>query len=49
VGRIRDGAAVVLFNFRGDRAVEITRALTEDATFSGLPARAARPTCSSRA
>jgi 2,3-bisphosphoglycerate-independent phosphoglycerate mutase len=26
VGPIRDGAAVVFFNFRGDRAIEITRA-----------------------
>lgn len=26
VGRIRDGDSVVLFNFRGDRALEITRA-----------------------
>jgi 2,3-bisphosphoglycerate-independent phosphoglycerate mutase len=32
VGPIRDGAAVVLFNFRGDRALELTRAFTE-ATF----------------
>ena len=31
VGPIRDGAAVVFFNFRGDRAIEITRAF-EDAT-----------------
>ena len=31
VGPIRDGAAVVLFNFRGDRAIEITRAFTEEA------------------
>ncbi|MEM1413853.1 MAG: 2,3-bisphosphoglycerate-independent phosphoglycerate mutase [Myxococcota bacterium] len=30
VGPIRDGAAVVFFNFRGDRALEITRAFTED-------------------
>ena len=27
VGRMRDGDAVVLFNFRGDRAIEISRAL----------------------
>ena len=26
VGQIRDGAAVVLFNFRGDRAMQLTRA-----------------------
>ena len=29
VGPIVDGAAVVLFNFRGDRALELTRAFTE--------------------
>ena len=29
VGPMRDGCAVVLFNFRGDRAIELTRALTE--------------------
>ncbi|MCA9577329.1 MAG: 2,3-bisphosphoglycerate-independent phosphoglycerate mutase [Sandaracinaceae bacterium] len=29
VGPMRDGCAVVLFNFRGDRAIEFTRALTE--------------------
>ncbi len=29
LGPIRDGAAVVLFNFRGDRALELTRAFTE--------------------
>jgi 2,3-bisphosphoglycerate-independent phosphoglycerate mutase len=29
VGPIRDGAAVVFFNFRGDRAIEISRAFTE--------------------
>jgi 2,3-bisphosphoglycerate-independent phosphoglycerate mutase len=29
VGRIEDGDAVVLFNFRGDRAIEISRAFTE--------------------
>ncbi|MDP2307903.1 MAG: 2,3-bisphosphoglycerate-independent phosphoglycerate mutase [Pseudomonadota bacterium] len=32
VGRIRDGDAVVLFNFRGDRAIQISRAF-EDAYF----------------
>ena len=31
VGPIRDGASVILFNFRGDRAVEISRALEETA------------------
>ncbi len=30
VGRIRDGAAVVFFNFRGDRAIEISRAFEDD-------------------
>lgn len=29
-GRIVDGDAVVFFNFRGDRAIEISRAFTED-------------------
>ncbi|MCC6527017.1 MAG: 2,3-bisphosphoglycerate-independent phosphoglycerate mutase [Polyangiaceae bacterium] len=31
VGPIRDGAAVLFFNFRGDRALEITRAFEQDA------------------
>ena len=30
VGKIEDGAGVVFFNFRGDRAIEITRAFTEN-------------------
>ncbi len=30
VGPIRDGAAVILFNFRGDRALELTRAFEEE-------------------
>ncbi|HVN40897.1 MAG TPA: 2,3-bisphosphoglycerate-independent phosphoglycerate mutase [Myxococcota bacterium] len=30
VGRIRDGASVVLFNFRGDRAIELSRAFEDD-------------------
>jgi len=30
VGPIRDGAAVVLFNFRGDRMIELSRAFEED-------------------
>jgi 2,3-bisphosphoglycerate-independent phosphoglycerate mutase len=30
VGRIRDGASVVVFNFRGDRAMEISRAFEDD-------------------
>ncbi len=33
VGPIRDGASVVFFNFRGDRAIEISRAF-EDEVFS---------------
>ncbi|MCA9704383.1 MAG: 2,3-bisphosphoglycerate-independent phosphoglycerate mutase, partial [Myxococcales bacterium] len=41
VGPIRDGAAVVLFNFRGDRALEITRAF-EDEDFSAFD-RGPRP------
>ena len=31
VGPIRDGSTVVFFNFRGDRAIEITRAFEEEA------------------
>ncbi len=31
VGPIRDGAAVILFNFRGDRALELTRAFEQEA------------------
>lgn len=30
IGRIEDGDAVVFFNFRGDRAIEISRAFCED-------------------
>ena len=30
VGRIADGDSVIFFNFRGDRAIEITRAFEED-------------------
>lgn len=30
VGQVRDGAAVILFNFRGDRALELTRAFEEE-------------------
>jgi 2,3-bisphosphoglycerate-independent phosphoglycerate mutase len=41
VGRIVDGDAVVFFNFRGDRAIEITRAF-EDPTFTKFH-RGARP------
>ena len=31
VGTVQDGDSVVLFNFRGDRAIEITRAFEDDA------------------
>lgn len=41
VGPIHDGAAVLFFNFRGDRAIEITRAFEEE-TLSELD-RGARP------
>jgi 2,3-bisphosphoglycerate-independent phosphoglycerate mutase len=41
VGPIRDGAAVLLFNFRGDRALELTRAFEDDA-FTAFD-RGARP------
>ena len=41
VGPIRDGAAVIFFNFRGDRALEITRAFEQDA-FTAFD-RGARP------
>ena len=41
VGPIRDGAAVVLFNFRGDRAIELSRAF-EDEAFDAFP-RGPRP------
>jgi 2,3-bisphosphoglycerate-independent phosphoglycerate mutase len=33
VGRIEDGDAVVLFNFRGDRAIEISRAFEDSVPF----------------
>ena len=36
VGLIRDGASVCLFNFRGDRALELTRAFEEGASFQGF-------------
>lgn len=36
VGRITDGDAVLLFNFRGDRAIEISQAFTEE-EFRGFP------------
>jgi len=41
VGPIRDGAAVVLFNFRGDRAIEISQAFEND-EFDGFD-RVSRP------
>lgn len=41
VGPIREGAAVICFNFRGDRAIELTRAF-EDATFTKF-ARGPKP------
>lgn len=33
VGTVQDGDAVVLFNFRGDRAIEVSRAFTEGPGF----------------
>jgi len=41
VGPIRDGAAVIFFNFRGDRAIEISRAF-EDETLASFD-RSPRP------
>ncbi len=41
VGPIRDGSAVILFNFRGDRAIEICKAFEADA-FDGFD-RGPRP------
>jgi len=41
VGPIRDGASVIFFNFRGDRAIEISRAF-EDDNFTAFD-RGARP------
>ncbi|MEN9578883.1 MAG: hypothetical protein RJA70_1892 [Pseudomonadota bacterium] len=35
IGPIRDGSAVILFNFRGDRAIQITQAFEQE-TFSGF-------------
>jgi len=40
-GPVRDGAAVILFNFRGDRAIEISRAF-EDTAFTAFD-RGPRP------
>jgi len=34
-GTIKDGDAVIFFNFRGDRSIEISRAFTEK-EFSGI-------------
>lgn len=42
VGTIEDGDSVVFFNFRGDRAIEISRALTESETFDAFD-RGRRP------
>ncbi|MEZ4383892.1 MAG: 2,3-bisphosphoglycerate-independent phosphoglycerate mutase [Nannocystaceae bacterium] len=42
VGPVRDGAAVILFNFRGDRAIEISRAFDEGDTFTAFD-RGRRP------
>ena len=36
VGPIRDGASVVFFNFRGDRALEITRAFEQGPQFTAF-------------
>ncbi len=41
IGPIRDGAAVIFFNFRGDRAIEISQAFEQD-TFRAFD-RGARP------
>jgi 2,3-bisphosphoglycerate-independent phosphoglycerate mutase len=41
VGPIRDGASVIFFNYRGDRALELTRAFEEE-DFSGFD-RGERP------
>ena len=34
VGPVEDGDSVVFFNFRGDRAIELTRAFEEGAEFT---------------
>ncbi len=36
VGRVRDGDSFLLWNFRGDRAIELSRAFDEGAAFSGF-------------
>jgi 2,3-bisphosphoglycerate-independent phosphoglycerate mutase len=42
LGRIRDGDGIIFFNFRSDRARQITRALADDA-FAGFDRRPAHP------
>eukprot|EP00656_Telonema_subtile_P034490 TRINITY_DN38566_c0_g1_i1.p1 TRINITY_DN38566_c0_g1~~TRINITY_DN38566_c0_g1_i1.p1 ORF type:complete len:575 (+),score=134.33 TRINITY_DN38566_c0_g1_i1:135-1859(+) len=42
VGRIEDGDSVVLFNYRGDRAQQISKAFEQDDEFEGFD-RKARP------
>ena len=39
VGPVQDGDGVVFFNFRGDRALEITRAFSEGDSFAGFDRR----------
>jgi 2,3-bisphosphoglycerate-independent phosphoglycerate mutase len=36
IGPVKDGDAVVMFNFRGDRAIELSRAFTEDSNFTSF-------------
>lgn len=36
IGPVRDGDAVVIYNFRGDRAIELTRAFVEGDSFTGF-------------
>jgi len=36
VGPVQDGDAVVIFNFRGDRAIELSRAFVEGEEFTGF-------------
>ena len=49
VGPIEDGAAVVLFNFRGDRAIEISRAFEERRASTTFDRKRAAATCCSPA
>ncbi len=42
IGQVRDGDSFVLWNFRGDRAIQFTRAFEEGDSFAGF-VRAARP------